>query len=275
MPKQNDKRSVDSLPDGYISLAQASELCSYSQEYLSLRARQGRLEAVKFGRNWFIKVDGLSRYIEKNSISETGNKKGELKVEKVVKEAITGNLVTGYSLADWQKVLVNKIIMTTRGIAQAIAGSFFVLKKNVFRPVLWQKGLASLLVVAMTLSSIYFSPAAWAAYREDLSAILDFSREQVGAAAGVLAGWQKTVSDFAARYPLVSPSSSVAAAADRLQTSLQNLSQSVTEQNEVSLTRVESVGEQLLHDRLPLEVSKLKLKLNSVKDNFFVDNWSG
>ncbi len=37
----------------YISLKEASKYCSYSPDYLKLRARQGKLKALKLGRNWF------------------------------------------------------------------------------------------------------------------------------------------------------------------------------------------------------------------------------
>jgi len=51
----------------YISLAKASEICDYSQEYLSLRARQNKLKAVKFGRNWVTKKEWLDDYLAENS----------------------------------------------------------------------------------------------------------------------------------------------------------------------------------------------------------------
>ncbi len=46
-------------PIEYISLKDASKLCSYSQDYLSLRARQGKLKAVKVGRNWMTTKEWL------------------------------------------------------------------------------------------------------------------------------------------------------------------------------------------------------------------------
>jgi len=49
--------------DDYISLQEATKYCSHSQEYLSLRARQGKLRAVKLGRNWAIKREWLEEYI--------------------------------------------------------------------------------------------------------------------------------------------------------------------------------------------------------------------
>jgi len=35
----------------YISLAQAAKMCSYSEHYLRLRARQGKLKSIKLGKN--------------------------------------------------------------------------------------------------------------------------------------------------------------------------------------------------------------------------------
>jgi len=52
-------------PQEYISLTKATQFCNYSQEYLSLRARQGKLKAVKFGRNWLIKKEWLDEYLRR------------------------------------------------------------------------------------------------------------------------------------------------------------------------------------------------------------------
>ncbi len=49
----------------YISLQEVAKYCHYSQEYLSLRARQGKLKAVKFGRNWVTKKEWLEEYLKK------------------------------------------------------------------------------------------------------------------------------------------------------------------------------------------------------------------
>lgn len=48
----------------YISLQEATEYCNYSQEYLSLRARQGKLKSIKLGRNWVTKKEWLEEYLE-------------------------------------------------------------------------------------------------------------------------------------------------------------------------------------------------------------------
>jgi len=47
-----------------LSLAEASELVPYSQEYLSLLARKGALGAFKKGRNWYISRENLDKYVQ-------------------------------------------------------------------------------------------------------------------------------------------------------------------------------------------------------------------
>lgn len=52
----------------YISLQEASRHCDYSQEYLSLRARQGKLKSVKNGRNWVTTLEWLNDYIKNTEV---------------------------------------------------------------------------------------------------------------------------------------------------------------------------------------------------------------
>lgn len=47
-----------------VPLRQLARGSPYSQEYLSLRARQGALEAVKIGRTWYSSRHALDRYVE-------------------------------------------------------------------------------------------------------------------------------------------------------------------------------------------------------------------
>lgn len=67
---RNVERSLDLYLDvfkkgpEYVSLAEASKETPYSQEYLSLLARKGRIEAIKLGRNWFIKKEAVKSYIK-------------------------------------------------------------------------------------------------------------------------------------------------------------------------------------------------------------------
>ena len=52
------------MKEEYISLKEAAKYCSYSQDYLKLRARQGKLKAVKIGRNWVTTKDWLQDYVD-------------------------------------------------------------------------------------------------------------------------------------------------------------------------------------------------------------------
>src|SRR3989344_5081456 len=49
----------------FISLAKAAEGTPYSQEYLSLLVRKGKLDAKKFGRNWFTTRAVVERYVRR------------------------------------------------------------------------------------------------------------------------------------------------------------------------------------------------------------------
>jgi len=49
--------------NNFITLKEAAGYCRYSPEYLNLRIRQGKLKAVKFGRNWMTKKRWLKDYI--------------------------------------------------------------------------------------------------------------------------------------------------------------------------------------------------------------------
>ncbi|MBI2450415.1 MAG: hypothetical protein HYV47_02680, partial [Candidatus Nealsonbacteria bacterium] len=50
----------------YFSLQEATKFCSYSQEYLSLRVRQGKLRGLKLGRNWVTTEEWLKEYLSHN-----------------------------------------------------------------------------------------------------------------------------------------------------------------------------------------------------------------
>ncbi len=57
---------MDGIGQNYISLSEAAKYSGrYSQEYLSLRARQGKLKAVKIGRNWVTTKKWVDEYIKR------------------------------------------------------------------------------------------------------------------------------------------------------------------------------------------------------------------
>jgi hypothetical protein len=67
--------------ENYISLNEAAENCEYSHDYLRLRARQGKLKAVKQGRNWVTKKEWLDEYLAK--VEDYNN---DLEIKKIAKE---------------------------------------------------------------------------------------------------------------------------------------------------------------------------------------------
>ena len=69
-----------SLGTNYISLQEATKFCNYSQEYLSLRARHGKLKSVKLGRNWMTTKEWLEEYLSHNG---NGNGNGHAPVARL------------------------------------------------------------------------------------------------------------------------------------------------------------------------------------------------
>lgn len=59
----------------YISLTEASRYTPYSQEYLSLRARQGKLKAIKLGRDWQTTMNAVSDYMREIDFEDGRQKK--------------------------------------------------------------------------------------------------------------------------------------------------------------------------------------------------------
>lgn len=84
----------------YISLREATKYCNYSQEYLSLRARQGKLKAIKLGRNWVTTKEWLEEYIQRVQFyfqekERKKKRKIEVKREEKKKRRDEKNIKTG------------------------------------------------------------------------------------------------------------------------------------------------------------------------------------
>lgn len=59
---ENKKR----YEDKWALLSQIAGKTPYSQEYLSLLARRGKIEAVKKGRNWYSSLKSVNKYLKEN-----------------------------------------------------------------------------------------------------------------------------------------------------------------------------------------------------------------
>ena len=57
--------SVSGENDELLSLKELAQETPYSQEYLSLRARQGHIDAVKMGKTWYSSKRAINEYISK------------------------------------------------------------------------------------------------------------------------------------------------------------------------------------------------------------------
>jgi len=83
MKREKLSKFKGEIREGYISLREATKYCNYSQEYLSLRARRGKLKAIKMGRDWLTKKMWLEEYIAR--VEEYNNKVENSRAEKAKK----------------------------------------------------------------------------------------------------------------------------------------------------------------------------------------------
>ena len=66
----------------YLSLSEAAKYTPYSAEYLSLRARQGKLKAIKIGKIWVTKREWVKEYVRKYRGVEEVETKPKIKIQK-------------------------------------------------------------------------------------------------------------------------------------------------------------------------------------------------
>ncbi|MEK7525715.1 MAG: hypothetical protein AAB561_01730, partial [Patescibacteria group bacterium] len=64
--------------DNLVSLFEASKLAPYSQEYISLLVRRGKIFGQKIGRNWFTTTEAVEEYVRKYAGSSLIKKKDSL-----------------------------------------------------------------------------------------------------------------------------------------------------------------------------------------------------
>lgn len=130
---------MDKKETEYISLQEATQYCSYTQEYLSLRARQGKLKALKFGRNWVTKKEWLEEYLQRveeynnhlknNSqkfVSPPENLEEVIEVEpQSIREIDSGRKKIKFSLAPMPMELIMGVVFVL-----FIAGGGFIIQQT-------------------------------------------------------------------------------------------------------------------------------------------------
>ena len=123
--RKSNKNKEAELPDKgleYISLKDAADYSgTYSQDYLSLRARQGKFKAIKMGRNWVTTKAWVDSYLQHIQEYNGSNGNGK-KVVKTV-EVRTIQKVSGADLAQ------SKVRTMQRSASEKIKN----IKQNIIR----------------------------------------------------------------------------------------------------------------------------------------------
>lgn len=73
----------------YLSLFEAAKLCSYSEPYLRLRARQGKLKSIKIGKKWMTTQDWISEYVKR---AQEWNEKIAARRDREANIVLTSNM---------------------------------------------------------------------------------------------------------------------------------------------------------------------------------------
>lgn len=85
------------MENNYISIAEASKICTYEQEYLSLLARRGLLHAEKIGKKWYTTTEWLNEYLKlkrpNEIIKDTRNEKKSAYKIKMQMPVLTGKWI--------------------------------------------------------------------------------------------------------------------------------------------------------------------------------------
>jgi hypothetical protein len=109
----------------YLSMADAARLCSYEQDYLSLLARRGELQAEKKGRNWYTKVEWLNAYL-------TAKKPNEIITPETIsktKEKAVLNKAVGAKKKDQKNLVKIWILSATAILAVAFFAFQYIFQK--------------------------------------------------------------------------------------------------------------------------------------------------
>ena len=89
---KNKSRKIDK--ERYISLSEAAKVYGCTQKHLNLMARQGKLKAVKIGRNWMTTFRWLKDYTEQIEKITIQPALSEHKIFSVFKKAFAAFLLT-------------------------------------------------------------------------------------------------------------------------------------------------------------------------------------
>jgi hypothetical protein len=94
----------------YISLAEAAKMTNYSQDYISLLCRQGKLRAEKLGRNWVTTKEWVYSYVD--NTNGRGESKVPVRVNSAAKEEAVASGAKGHGATQHKKpALMGQAVM--------------------------------------------------------------------------------------------------------------------------------------------------------------------
>jgi hypothetical protein len=76
--RKAEQNEIDFMP-----LSEAAKLSGYTPEYLNLRARQGKLQAKKIGRNWHTKKEWLDEFLGSKVEEEKAGEEEKVETDRV------------------------------------------------------------------------------------------------------------------------------------------------------------------------------------------------
>jgi len=138
----NQDRGFDFTGDKgeYLSLTEASKYTKFSQDYLSLMARTGRMPAQKFGRNWKVRMNDVEEYIAK-----IDKKKSQQEIKKAVAESApvekkVAKIVNAIASSDkeiYNPLAVRRLTNFSRHKFQTVMASFLIVTTVALTSLFW------------------------------------------------------------------------------------------------------------------------------------------
>ena len=132
--KYNSKNTTD-----FITLKQAEKYCSYSADYLKLRARKGKLQAIKMGRTWVTKKEWIEKYILDTKAYWEAKKQGTNKeketIKKPQKKKIFNFKISSFELLPFLKLASGCVAIILLGFVLTLGKPFGLAQaKDFFQP---------------------------------------------------------------------------------------------------------------------------------------------
>ena len=177
-------------PKKLLTLSQATKLCDYSQEYLSLRARSGKLKCLKIGSAWMTTPKWLDDYLKK-----TDQFKKEAEEKRLARSGVEAALLPREhpkmerAWGEPEPILIPiteprrpNIIEISQKTAQEYEGPDpeFLLTEAAGRPgPILRFPFAAALTIALVFSCFFFNAGLFTNFRRDASDLTVMSYQEM------------------------------------------------------------------------------------------------